>query len=189
MEQRFDYQTVIDRHYPAGSRLRDIYMRHCRSVALKALSIARRLSLPLEEEEIEAAAMLHDIGICLTDAPGIECRGTLPYLAHGYAGADLLRSEGAPEPYARVAERHTGAGLAPEEIKAAGLPIPPDRTYMPLTTLERLVCYADKFYSKSGDMAEKPIGRVRAGIAKFGPGAAERFEALHREFGEGHPEA
>ncbi len=182
MEQRFDYQAVIDKYYPAGQRLRDIYMRHCRSVADKALSIARRLSLPLPEEEIEAAAMLHDIGICLTDAPGIECRGTLPYLAHGYAGADLLRSDGAPETYARVAERHTGTGLTTDEISAAGLPLPGGRSYMPETLLERLVCYADKFYSKSGDMAEKNLDRVRASIAKFGPASASRFEALHRDF-------
>lgn len=177
---RFDYQTVIDKYYPAGTRLRDIYMRHCRSVADKALEIARRRSLPLDEEEIEAAAMLHDIGISLTDAAGIECRGSLPYLAHGYAGADLLRREGAPETYARVAERHTGSGLSPEE--AALLPSPPGRSYMPETLLERLVCYADKFYSKSGDMAEKPIERVRASIAKFGPAAASRFETLREEF-------
>lgn len=182
MEHRFSYHTVIDKYYPAGSRLRDIYMRHCRSVADKALRIARRLGLPLDPGEIEAAAMLHDIGICLTDAPGIECRGTLPYLAHGYAGADLLRREGAPEAYARVAERHTGAGLTPGEIAAAGLPLPADRTYMPETQLERLVCYADKYYSKSGDMTEKPLDRVRASIAKFGPASASRFETLHREF-------
>lgn len=177
---RFDYQTVIDKYYPAGTRLRDIYMRHCRSVADKALEIARRRSLPLDEEEIEAAAMLHDIGISLTDAAGIECRGSLPYLAHGYAGADLLRREGAPETYARVAERHTGSGLSPEE--AALLPLPPGRSYMPETLLERLVCYADKFYSKSGDMAEKPLERVRASIAKFGSAAASRFETLREEF-------
>lgn len=177
---RFDYQTVIDKYYPAGTRLRDIYMRHCRSVADKALEIARHHSLPLDEGEIEAAAMLHDIGICLTDAAGIECRGTLPYLAHGYAGADLLRREGAPETYARVAERHTGSGLSPEETSLLSLPA--GRSYMPETLLERLVCYADKFYSKSGDMAEKPLERVRASIAKFGPAAASRFETLREEF-------
>ncbi len=178
----FDYQSVIDKYYPAGSRLRDIYMRHCRSVADKALGIARARSLDLPEDEIEAAAMLHDIGICLTDAPGIDCRGTLPYLAHGYAGADLLRAEGAPETYARVAERHTGAGLAPEEVSASGLPLPAGRSYMPESRLERLVCYADKFFSKSGDMREKPLERIRASIAKFGPEAVARFEKLRDEF-------
>ncbi len=50
--------------------------------------------------------MLHDIGIFLTDAPGIHCHGTAPYIAHGYLGADLLRRERYSEDVARVAERH-----------------------------------------------------------------------------------
>ena len=58
----FDYQRIIDRHYPEGSPLRDIYLRHCRQVADKALSIARAKALTLPPGEIEAAAMLHDIG-------------------------------------------------------------------------------------------------------------------------------
>lgn len=179
----YDYQRIIDKYYPAGSPLRDIYMRHCRSVANLALDIARRKGLDLSPADIEAAAMLHDIGIVRTDAPGIHCHGSEPYLAHGRIGADLLRAEGAPEEYARVAERHTGAGLTPEDVARMSPMLPPDRSYMPQTLLERLVCYADKFYSKSGDMKIKPLERVRASLAKFGEGASERFERFHQEFG------
>lgn len=179
----YDYQRIIDKYYPAGSPLRDIYMRHCRSVANLALDIARRKGLDLSPADIEAAAMLHDIGIVRTDAPGIHCHDSEPYLAHGRIGADLLRAEGAPEEYARVAERHTGAGLTPEDVARMSPMLPPDRSYMPQTLLERLVCYADKFYSKSGDMKIKPLERVRASLAKFGEGASERFERLHEEFG------
>ena len=179
----YDYQRIIDKYYPAGSPLRDIYMRHCRSVANLALDIARRKGLDLSPADIEAAAMLHDIGIVRTDAPGIHCHGSEPYLAHGRIGADLLRAEGAPEEYVRVAERHTGAGLTPEDVARISPMLPPDRSYMPQTLLERLVCYADKFYSKSGDMKIKPLERVRASLAKFGEGASERFERLHQEFG------
>ncbi len=179
----YDYQRIIDKYYPAGSPLRDIYMRHCRSVANLALDIARRKGLDLSPADIEAAAMLHDIGIVRTDAPGIHCHGSEPYLAHGRIGADLLRAEGAPEEYARVAERHTCAGLTPEDVARMSPMLSPDRSYMPQTLLERLVCYADKFYSKSGDMKIKPLERVRASLAKFGEGASERFERLHEEFG------
>lgn len=176
-----DYQTIIDRYYPLGSKSRGIYMRHSRDVADLALQIARDRGLALDPGEIEAAAMLHDIGICLTDAPSLDCHGTAHYLTHGVAGAKLLRSLSVDEKYARVAERHTGAGLTRKEIEKSGLPIPP-ADYLPESELERLVCYADKFYSKSGSMQRKPLERVRASMDKFGPDTRARFEKLHAEF-------
>lgn len=176
-----DYQTIIDKYYPAGSPLRDIYMRHCRQVADLALEIARDRNLPLDSEDIEAAAMLHDIGIYLTDAQGIHCHGTAPYIAHGVLGASLLRENQVPEHIAAVAERHTGAGLTQQDIETNNLPIPP-ADYLPRTLLEKLVCYADKFYSKSGDMQRKPLDRVRATMGKWGSETEARFEQLHSLF-------
>lgn len=178
----FDYHTTINKYYPAETPLRDIYIRHCRSVADKALKIAQTKELPLDQADVETAAMLHDIGIVMTDAPGIHCHGTKPYLSHGAIGADLLRSENAPEKFARVAERHTGTGLLPDDIARLGGILPADRSYMPESLLERLICYADKFYSKNGDMKEKTLERVRASLAKFGQDALSRFEKLHKEF-------
>lgn len=177
-----DYNAIIDKYYPAGSPLRDIYTRHCRAVAEKALHIADRLKLLLDPQTIEAAAMLHDIGVFLTDAPGIHCHGSEPYITHGRLGADLLRKEGVPEEVARVAERHTGTGLTPDDIAHLGGTLPADRSYMPESELERLICYADKFFSKSGDMQEKTPERVRKSISKFGDGALERFNRLETEF-------
>lgn len=178
------YQEIIDKYYPAGSPLRDSYMRHCRSVADLALEIAARRRLPLDPAEIEEAAMLHDIGIFLTDAPGIECRGTEPYILHGLLGGELLRREGMPERDARVAERHTGAGITADDIIAQGLPLPVDGDYMPVTLLERLVCYADKFYSKSGSMERKSMEKVERSMARISPSTLERFNRLREEFSE-----
>lgn len=178
------YQEIIDKYYPAGTRLRDIYINHCRSVASLALEIARTKAPEIPVDEIEEAAMLHDIGIFMTDAPGIECHGTQPYILHGVLGADLLRWYGMPERDARVAERHTGAGITPEESEAQQLPLPPGRDYIPETRLERLICYADKFYSKSGDMQRKSLERVRKSMARISESTLERFNALHSEFGE-----
>lgn len=176
-----DYQSIIDKYYPAASKLRDIYLRHCRSVADEALAVARRKKLPLNESDIIGAAMTHDIGICRTHASGIECHGELPYICHGIAGAGILRKEGAPEEWARVAERHTGSGLTADEIAASALPLPPG-DYMPQTLLERLICYADKFYSKSGRMERKDLERVRREMARFGQSSLDRFDDLNREF-------
>jgi len=156
-------------------------MRHCEAVAQLALDIADAKRLPLDIEVIREAAMLHDIGICLTDAGGIDCHGSEPYIMHGVLGARLIRSEGLGEEYARVAERHTGAGITPEDIECQSLPLPPG-DYMPVTLLERLICYADKFYSKSGDMERKSLNRVIASMKRISDSTLSRFMTLHAEF-------
>lgn len=181
-----DYQEIIDRYYPVGTLRRDIYMRHCRSVADLALEINRDRELDLDECEIETAAMLHDIGIFMTDAPGIGCDGTGPYIAHGVIGARLLRDNGYSETIARVAERHTGAGLTVDDIERQALPLP-HHDMLPEITLERLVCYADKFYSKGGDMRRKPFDAVRASMARHGEATLSRFDRLAAEFGVPRP--
>lgn len=177
------YQELIDRYYPADTLRRAIYLKHCRAVADLALEIARDKGLSLDEDDIEGAAMLHDIGICMTDAASIDCHGTEPYIRHGILGAEIMRREGMPETYARVAERHTGAGITREEVEAQGLPLPTDVSYMPETLLERLICYADKFYSKSGDMRRNPFDKVVASMEKLSQASKERFMTLNGEFG------
>lgn len=176
-----NYQKIIDKYYPAGTRLRDIYMAHCRSVANEALGIAARCRLDLDTTDIEAAAMLHDIGIFATDAPSIECYGTRPYIAHGIIGRELLLRDGVPEAIAEVAARHTGAGLTPDEITSQHLPLPAV-DLCPHSLLERLICYADKFYSKSGDMKRKSFDAVRRSMQRFGADSLRRFDSMHDAF-------
>ena len=53
---------------------------------------------------------------------------------------------------------------------------------MPETLLEKLVCYADCFYSKSGTMQRKPLERVEASMASFGEDVLVRFREFHRLF-------
>lgn len=175
------YQQVIDKYYPSGTPRRVIYMRHCEAVTQLAIDIAQAKGLPVDIEEIREAAMLHDIGIFLTDAPDIDCHGVEPYIRHGILGGRLIREEGLSEKDARVAERHTGAGITPEDIDSQGLPLPPGH-YVPESLLERLICYADKFYSKSGDMKRKPLDRVMASMRHISDSTFDRFMALHAEF-------
>lgn len=176
------YQEIIDKFYPAGTVRRDIYLKHCSQVADEALEIARKKNLPLSEEDIRIAAMLHDIGIFLTDADGIDCHGSEPYIRHGILGADLLREYGFDEKYARVAERHTGAGINAEDIKELSLPLPCDRVMIPETLLERLICFADKFYSKSGTMQKKSLEKVCNSMSRHSQATLNRFEKLYSEF-------
>ena len=81
------------------------------------------------------------------------------------------------EIYARIAERHTGSGLTAMNIIAQELPLP-HRDFLPETELEKLICYADKFFSKSGDMKEKSLEVIRRSMLKFGADSLDRFDAM-----------
>lgn len=99
--------TIIDKYYPEDNERKHILLVHSRLVAEKALSIAdHHPELQLDKDFLYEAGMLHDIGIFLTNAPGIFCFGDQPYVCHGYLGADLMRQEGYPR-HALVCERHT----------------------------------------------------------------------------------
>ena len=165
---------IIDRYYNEDAALRRILITHSSAVADKALALARRHpELDIDETFVYEAAMLHDIGIIRCDAPGILCHGTEPYICHGMMGAEMLRAEAMPR-HARVCERHTGAGITAEEVRAQHLPMP-ERDYLPETKEECLICYADKFFSKTRLDREKTIEQAIHSLEKFGPAGVARF--------------
>lgn len=162
--------------------MRHILVTHSESVARRALQIAsRHPELNIDTDFVREAAMLHDVGIIRVDAPSIECHGTEPYIRHGVCGAELLRSEGIDERYARVCERHTGAGLTLDDIVSQNLPLP-HHDLQPETIEEKLICYADKFYSKSYLSREKTIEQAEKSLAKFGGETLARFRAMKAIF-------
>lgn len=174
--------SIINKYYPEGNELRDILLTHSQSVAHKALQIvALHPELNLDADFVEEAAMLHDIGIVRCDAPSIHCFGTEPYIRHGIMGAEMLRQEGYPK-HARVCERHTGAGLSLEQIESQNLPLP-HQDYMPETLEEQLICYADKFFSKTKLDKEKTVKEAEKSLAKFGKEGVKRFHKWSKIFG------
>lgn len=181
-----DALEIIRSFYPADTALRRRLLKHSEQVRDKALELARHSGAAADLEVVAAGAMLHDIGIGRCDAPGIDCRGDAPYIAHGTIGARMLREYGSEhgldlEAYARICERHTGSGITAAEVKLQRLPLEV-RDYLPETAEEALVCLADKFFSKSGDMTEKPLPKIRKSMLKFGAASLERFDALCRRF-------
>ncbi len=173
--------TLIEKYYPYDDALRRTLLTHSHLVSRKSLQVANRHpELNLDRKFLEEAALLHDIGIFLTDAPGIGCTGTEPYLCHGYLGAELLRKEGFPA-HARVCERHTGTGLTVSQITENRLPLPP-RDFLPESLEEQVICYADKFYSKSHPDKEKTYEQARRSLCKFGDDVVRRFDEWHELF-------
>ena len=176
-----DYQAIINKYYPEDNELRRILLVHSRAVADKALAIAdRHPELSLDRQFIEEAAMLHDIGIVRCNAPGIQCFGTEPYICHGRIGAEMLRAEGFPR-HARVCERHTGAGITRSQIITQMLPLP-QQDFLPETMEEKVICYADKFFSKSHLDEEKTIEQALASLSKFGEEGVARFREWVKMF-------
>lgn len=167
---------IIDKYYPLDNELKEIFMIHAQRVAEFALDMAKRHpELDLDLQFIEEAAMLHDLGIFLTDAPRIHCYGSAQYLCHGYLGAEILRSLGF-ERHARVCERHTGTGLLKEQILANGWDLPA-MDLVPETLEEQLICFADKFFSKTKYLhAPRTLEQVVESMAKISENSAEKVK-------------
>lgn len=172
-----DVQAVFNKYYQPGTPLYNSVWSHSRLVADKALQLAQaHPELEIGLNFVYEAAMIHDIGVFLTNAPSIYCTGDQPYICHGVLGAELMRADGYPR-HALVCERHTGTGLTVADIIAQNLPLP-HRDMCPVSLEEKLVCFADKFYSKSNPDREKPLDKVRKSVARYGEDSLRRFEEM-----------
>lgn len=176
-----DYLAIIDKYYFESPELKNILITHSRQVSDRALLLAsRHPELNIDLQFVEEASMLHDIGIIYCNAPKIYCFGTHQYIEHGVLGGELLRREGLPR-HAEVAERHTGSGITIEQIIREELPLP-EKDYCPQTVEEKLICYADKFFSKSHIGEEVAYDKIRYNIWKYGHDAVLRFDQMREMF-------
>ena len=177
---------IIEFFYPEDNLLKRSLITHSSNVCRKALEIAAGAGIDLDLDLVREGAMLHDIGIFKCHAPGIFCEGSSPYIAHGIIGGKLLRDYAAEhhldlEKHAAICETHTGSGLSVEDIRYQKLPLP-ERDFLPRTPEEKLVCLADKFFSKSDTGREKTLEEIRDSMKAFHPDAATRFDELCRFF-------
>ena len=183
MNSKFNIKPleIIEKFYPVGSEIYYLLVVHSEQVSEKALEIAdRHPEFKLDKQFIAEASMLHDIGIFLCDAPRIYCHGTHQYIEHGYLGADLLRSEGL-EGHALVCERHTGVGLKLEMIQRKNLPLP-HRDMLPVSMEEQVICYADKFYSKTQLHKTHSVERIQEYLGRYGTSEVQKFNEWHSLF-------
>jgi uncharacterized protein len=173
---------IIEQYYSKNSDIHYILLIHSEHVRDKALAVAaQNPDLRLDTEFIAEAAMLHDIGIFMCNAPRIHCNGTHQYIEHGYLGAELLRKNCSTARHAFVCERHTGVGISIKMIIENNLPLP-HRDMLPITFEEQLICYADKFYSKSQLKETLSIERIRTQLGHFGQSQVAKFDAWHDLF-------
>jgi uncharacterized protein len=181
-----DPLRILRAYYPPGSVTYAILVRHGEQVAAKALAVADHLeSVTVDKTFLHEAAMLHDIGIFMTDSPALGCHGDHPYICHGMLGRELLEGHGLDR-HALVCERHVGVGLSAEDIQRQQLPLP-ERDMHPLTIEEEIICYADKYYSKNG--RQKPVAHtipeIVTALRRYGEPPVQRFQAWVQRFENG----
>lgn len=206
---RIDPIKIIEKYYKDNPKAMGILIAHGKAVAKKALELAERVhphtyckeNLAINQvsgrkntsklgvgvkylnpdlEFIKEAAMLHDIGIFLVNEPRLDCHGDKPYLAHGYLGRELLEKEGLPK-HALVCERHVGVGITIENIEKNNLPLP-KRDMTPQSIEEKIICLADKFFSKKDLTSEKTIEEIKEEAAGHGIENIQRVEELIKIF-------
>lgn len=178
-----DYLEIIQKHIPDHSSLLPLYVSHVTLVTALALEIGQSLNLTDEQLDfIEEASMLHDIGIIKVDAKKIWCHGDQPYISHGHLGKEIIEAEGFPK-HARVCERHTGVGITKEEIIENQLPLP-EMNLLPETIEEKVIAYADKFFSKNPEelFTIKKTAEITANLSKFGEEKVQIFLEWHKQF-------
>lgn len=149
-------------------------LAHSKAVQEKALKVAERIKarnpdIAIDVDFIKSACILHDIGR-FVHPPG---EGSVK---HGVAGAELLRSEGLDERYARVCERHLGAGIPADEVEKQGLPIP-KKDYLPESVEERIIAYADNLTAGEGRASSEQA--VKRFTDEIGEAAGSRVKKLH----------
>ena len=182
---KINSQEILKQFYSPHTTGFNILVTHSRLVSEKAVRIAKKVPhLNPDIGFIKEASMLHDIGICRTKAPGIGCNGEYPYVFHGVKGREMLDSIGLHK-HALVAERHTGAGITIQDITERNLGLPV-RDMVPVSIEEIIICYADKFFSKSQkpDHQEKTFDEVIKLLGSYGKGQVEKFIAWAELFGE-----
>lgn len=141
-------------------------LKHCQTVRDFAVSLAEKCGA--NRRLVSAGALLHDIG--RTRTQGID---------HAYQGAEILREMRVDNRVVLIVERHTGAGIPPEEAVSLGLP---ERDFTPVTLEEKIVAHADNLFAgtrktKLEEVLEK---YTEKGLIK----AAERIRQLHDELSD-----
>jgi uncharacterized protein len=176
---------IISELYSPGSKTYYILIHHGRQVAHKAMAAAKKIPhLKPDLDFIKEAAMLHDIGIFLTNSPKLGCTGEYPYVCHGYLGREILENRQLPA-HALVCERHVGVGITSEDIRRNNLPLP-ERDMIPISIEEQAICFADKFFSKNGhtDVHEKSVEEILKTLRPYGPEKVACFQSWVQLFQE-----
>ncbi len=170
---------IASAHIPPN--LWKVFFVHSILVAQFSLQIADKLALDRETKKfIEEAALLHDIGIGKVSMTKEELQAKPPYIQHGIIGEKILQDLGYPL-HAAVCRNHIGVGLSRQVILKNKLPLPAE-DMMPSTLPEKIITYADLFFSKSNIYHKRSFAEVEAKIGSYGQDQLQGLQKLHKQF-------
>ena len=175
-----DTVGIIKKYYPEQG-VQDIMLSHATDVRDLALQIVdAHPELKADRIFVAEAAMLHDIGVFKVDAPRIGCFGKYNYICHGYLGREILEDEGLPQ-HGLVCERHIGVGLTRRDIRKRKLDVP-RRVMKPKSIEEKIICFADLFYSKSKLGQRIHVETIERKLQRHGRSKVKKFEKWCKKF-------
>lgn len=170
---------LLEKYFDKNSRVYKSLIRHSREVLKKSIDLAEKVKDKNPDINfIKEAAILHDIGISAVGTKLDSNQNKKPYIFHGILGRKILEKEGLPL-HALVAERHVGSGINKKEALKLGLPA---KDMLPKSIEEKIICFADKFSSKSPGKKDD-IKSIEKEMASYGHNPHKRFLALKKLFG------
>ncbi len=176
-----DIDAIIENYYPKGELAYSFLYPHSKAVAEMAVTIGEQVG-DVDLTFIYEAAMLHDIGIFLTNAPRIGCHGKSAYISHGVLGEKLLIEDNLPK-HALISRTHVGVALTANYIMANKLPLPAE-DMVPHSKEEKIIAYADKFFSKRKEWLTTPksVDVVIEEMSRFGDEPVKTFLEWHEQY-------
>lgn len=145
----------------------DEIQKHCEATQRKALRIAQLLSVKVTVnfDLVGIGALLHDIGRARTHG-----------VTHGFVGGQILELYDYSPAIVKIVERHVLGGFTADEAVLVGLP---ERSFVPETWEEKIVCVADKL----GIYDWEGIGQPQNWLEKM----EDRFSELRKRYEASEP--
>jgi len=172
---------ALHQKYANNKEELDAIWSHCQGVWKVCQNLIRSGNVKIDEEILKPAALLHDIGVYIIK------KNNLPYIKHAIEGAKILKKENFSQEVISAVLHHVGSGITKQDIINQKLPLP-KKDFLPLTSTERLLAYADKFaISKSSQSevmeSEQIFQRELDQMRSYSKSSADRFLKLRHEFG------
>lgn len=168
--------------YAPNDKVYNLVYGHCQIVSEISLWCADNIAheTKIDKKLLQAACLLHDVGsYAFFDNDGNNLNDRL-YPQHAILGAKILEDEGVDNRITSIVATHVLLGLTKKEIIETPWYLP-ERGYEPNSVEGQLLCYADRFHSKTPtfNAFDTFHDRLRQNL----PLQAAKFEEWSNRFG------